>query len=126
LAQHVHAARRVAACGAIVATLGLPACGGGSPSSSNASQPQQQAGRGAFLRDPKVLACLKKEGVTLPTFRRPQNGQPPANRPRRSRDSAQFQKLRAALQKCGVTLPNGGGPGGGPPPAQGNTTTNAT
>jgi hypothetical protein len=132
LVQHVHAARRVAACGAIVAAaLGLGACGGGSSSSSNAGQPQQQAGRGAFLRDPKVLACLKKQGVTLPTFRRPQNGQapngqPPANRPRRNRDSAQFQKLRAALQKCGVTLPNGGGPGGGPPPNQGTTTTNAT
>jgi hypothetical protein len=75
-----------------------------------------------------VRACLQKRGVTLPTFRRPQNGQPPNGQPpngqRPNLNSAQFQKLRAALQKCGVTFPNGGGGGnGGPPPSQGTSTT---
>ncbi|HEY7619672.1 MAG TPA: hypothetical protein VH834_07865 [Solirubrobacteraceae bacterium] len=81
-----------------------------------------------------MQACLKKQGITIPTFRRPQNGQPPngqspnrqGQRPNGQRpngNSAQFQKLRAALQKCGVTFPNGGGQGGAPPNG-GTSTTN--
>ena len=90
------------------------------------------------------MACLKKEGVTVPSRPRGgnggppggQNGQPPSGqdgqppagqgRPKRRPDSAQFQKLRAALQKCGVTFqgrpPNGQPPQGG----QGTTSTSAS
>ena len=88
-----------------------------------------------------MQACLKKQGVTVPSgrSRRPNgtrtapNGTPPTSTtpgspPRNSRrggNSAQFQKLRAALQKCGVKLPTGppgGGPPGGVPPASGTGT----
>jgi hypothetical protein len=140
LAHHVHAARRIAGACTLILALGLTACGGGSSSSSTAAQAQQQGqpgrnGRGAFLQDPKVQACLKKQGVTIPTFRRPQNGQAPNGQPRngqppsgqapngqrRNRNNGDFEKLRAALQKCGVTFPNPGN-GGGPPPGQGTDT----
>jgi hypothetical protein len=142
LARHVwfspRAGRGIACACTLVACLGLAACGGDSSSSANASQPQQQTQQGAngrrgfFLQNPQVRACLQKQGVTLPTFRRPQNGQPPngqrpngqrPNGQRPNRNSAQFQKLRAALQKCGVTFPNRGGGNGGPPPGQGTSTT---
>ena len=77
-------------------------------------------GRRGFLQDPKVVACLKQQGVTIPSGAargnggppNGQNGQPPTRhrtadrRPARAvrtaPGSAQFQKLRAALQKCGV------------------------
>jgi hypothetical protein len=127
LAHHAHAARRIVGACALVVALGLTACGSDSSSSSNASQAQQQrrnGGPGAFLQDAKVRACLQKQGVTVPTFGRPQNGQPPSGQ-RRNRDSAQLEKLRAALQKCGVTLLQGGGPGG-PPPNQGTGTTTSS
>lgn len=136
-----------------VAALGLSACGGSSKSSAGATSSSSTttpngAGRGGFLaaaRDPKVLACLKKQGVTFPTgnFRRPNggggtpptrttpNGSPRGTRPRGSfpRNGAfaqRFQKLRTALQKCGVTLPTGppGGPpggGGAAPPSSSST-----
>jgi hypothetical protein len=117
----------------VAAALGLAACGGGSPSSSASSTTTNPGARsGGFFsaaRDPKVQACLKKQGVTLPNGRfRQGNGQPPARTtpngaPRttpngqRPGNSAQFQKLRAALQKCGVQLPTG--PPGGAPPSGG-------
>jgi hypothetical protein len=140
LAHHVHAARRIASACTLIVSLGLTACGGDSSSSSTAAQAQQQGhpgrnARGAFLQDPKVQACLKKQGVTIPTFRRPQNGQqppngqPPNGQPpsgqRRDRNNGDFEKLRAALQKCGVTFPNRGN-GGGAPPNQGTTSTSAS
>jgi hypothetical protein len=138
-----------AAVGALLIALCLAACGSSTPSTSsdaNAGSGAAQPGSGGsgFLQDPKVVACLKKEGVTLPS--RPgggnggppggQNGQPPSGengqppsgqrRPNRRPDSAQFQKLRAALQKCGVTFqgrpPNGQPPQGG----QGTTSTRAS
>jgi hypothetical protein len=100
LAHPAHAAPRIASACALIVALGLAACGSDSPSSSTAGQAQQQAPdngrRGFFLQDPKVRACLKKQGVTA--------------------------KLRAALQKCGVTFPNGGGP----PPGQGTGTTTSS
>jgi hypothetical protein len=134
------------ALGALLLALCLAACGGSSPSTnstagagSGAGQPG--GGRG-FLQDPKVVACLKKEGVTVP--RRPrnggppggQNGQPPSGQdgqppsgqgaPNRRPRSAQFEKLRAALQKCGVTFQ--GRPRDGQPPqgGQGTTSTSAS
>jgi hypothetical protein len=127
------------------AALGLAACGGGS-SGTNASSTTTNPGArsGGFFaaaRDPKVQACLKKQGVTLPTGRfRGGNGQPPArttpggaprNAPngtppgRRFGNSAQFQKLRAALEKCGVQLPSGP-PGGAPPGGASGTSTGTT
>jgi hypothetical protein len=144
LAHHVHAARRIAGACTLILALGLTACGGDSSSSSTAGQAQQQGqqgpnGRRWFLQDPKVRACLQKQGVTIPTFRRPQNGQAPNGQPpngqppngqppngqRRNRNNGDFEKLRASLQKCGVTFPNPGN-GGGPPPGQGTGTTSAS
>ena len=69
-----------------------------------------------------MQACLKKDGVQMPQFRRgngqPPNGQPPSGqRPQGGfRDSPEADKLRKALQKCGVKLPNR------PPQQQGDTT----
>jgi hypothetical protein len=122
--------------GLALAASGVAACGSGSGSTStgsSASASQQQGGQrsGAF-NDPKVQACLKKQGVTVPNFRlggngppnggngQPPNGgngQPPSGSSgqRRNRDPAQFQKLRQALQKCGVTLPDRGQ--NAPPPS---------
>jgi hypothetical protein len=128
---------------ALVIVLGLEACGGGSDSGSatNASANQQPNGRQGFLADPKVQACLKKQGVTAPSGRRPNggsppngqapgggNGQPPNGGNGRplggQRNSAQFEKLRKALQKCGVTFPNRGN--GAPAPNQDTTSTSAS
>jgi hypothetical protein len=142
---------------ALVATLGVTACGSSSSSSTNASasasqQGQRQGGRrGFFQLDAKTRACLQKQGVTLPTGRRPGNGPPPGGgngqppgagngqppsgggnasgngqRPRFNRDPAQLQKLRTAMQKCGVTFPNRGGGGNGAAPQGTNTSTSAT
>jgi hypothetical protein len=124
-----------------VVALGVTACGGGSSSTSTASSSaaqQQNGGRRGFLSDPKVQACLKKQGVTLAAGRRnggppngqPPNGQPPTGTNRRPPtgtngnrpNSARFQKLRAALQKCGVTLPNRGQNGQPPQAAPSGTT----
>jgi hypothetical protein len=146
LAAHVvltpRAGRRIACAGALLAALSLAACGGdSSPSSGTNAGAGAQQGQGGGRRgfsglDAKTRACLQKHGVTLPTGRRPQNGQTPPNgqsgsgqrpdRPRFNRNSAQLQKLRAALQKCGVNFPNGGGGNGGPPPNQGTNTTSAS
>jgi hypothetical protein len=124
--------------GALLIALSLAACGSsnsGTSTDANAGTGASQPGgaRRGFLQDPKVVACLKKQGVTLAN--RPQggnggppggqNGQPPSGqgRPNGGQGSAQFQKLRAALQKCGVSFqgrpPNGQPPQGG----QGTTTT---
>jgi hypothetical protein len=146
-----------AAVGALLIALCLAACGSSTPSTSSnanagAGAAQPGGGGSGFLRDPKVVACLKKEGVTVPSRPRGgnagppggqngqppsgqngqppsgQNGQPPSGqgRPNRRPDTAQFQKLRAALQKCGVTFqgrpPNGQPPQGG----QGTTSTRAS
>ena len=138
-----------AAVGALLIAVCLAACGSsGTSTTSNADAgagaTQPDGSRRGFLQDPKVVACLKKEGVTVPNRPRGgnggppggQNGQPPSGqdgqppagqgRPNRRPDSAQFQKLRAALQKCGVTFqgrpPNGQPPQGG----QGTTSTSAS
>jgi hypothetical protein len=117
-----------------VSALGLAACGGGSSkSSAGAPSSTTTPRRGGFFgaaRDPKVVACLKKQGVTFPPRRaRPRNGAPPARPrgsfPRNGAFAQRFQKLRTALQKCGVTLPTGppgaGPPGGSAPPASSTT-----
>jgi hypothetical protein len=136
---------------ALVIALGVSACGSDSNSSSTASAGaganQPGNARRGFLPDPKVVACLKKQGVTLPTGRRRGNGGPPNGRPPTGTDgqpptgtnrrppsgqgtpngpgSAQFQKLRAALQKCGVDF-RGRPPNGQPPQGQGTTTGSAS
>ena len=134
-----------AAVGALLIALCLAACGSSdSDTTSNASATQPGGARRGFLQDPKVVACLKKEGVTLPSRPRGgnggppsgqngrppsgQNGQPPSGqgRPNRRSGSPQFQKLRAALQKCGVTF-QGRPPNAQPPPnGQGTTSTSAS
>jgi hypothetical protein len=134
--------------GALLVALSLAACGSSNSSTSSsasagAGATQPGGGRRGFLQDPKVVACLKKEGVTVPSRPRGanggspgqngqppsgQNGQPPSGQgaPNRRPDSAQFQKLRAALQKCGVTF-QGRPPNGQPPPGgQGTTSTSAS
>ena len=138
--------------GLALAGSGVAACGsgsGGTSTGSSASASQQQCGQrsGAF-NDPKVQACLKKQGVTVPDFRRGENGPPgegngqppsgsggqPPSRGNgqppsgsggqgRNRDPAQFQKLRQALQKCGVTLPDRGQ---NAPPPSGTTNSQTT
>lgn len=129
-----------AAAGAILAVLSLAACGSSSTStaaSAGAGTSRQGGARRGFLQDPKVVACLKKQGVTAPSFPRrgnggPPNGQPPSGqppsgqtRPNRRPDSGQFQKLRAALQKCGVDFGRRP-PGGQQPQDQGTTGTSAS
>jgi hypothetical protein len=120
-----------------ILVAGLTACGGsssGSNSASTSTTGQQANARPGAFSDPKVQACLKKQGVTVPDFRRGSgpppsggNGQPPSGqRPRNGGfgNSAQAQKLRAALQKCGVTLPNRGQ--NGPPQQQQDATSTDT
>jgi hypothetical protein len=131
-----------AALGALLIVLCLAACGSDSNSSSTASTGagagQPGNARRGFLQDPKVVACLKKQGVTIPSGRRgnggPPDGQPPTGTNRRPPSgqgspngpgSAQFQKLRAALQKCGVDF-RGGPPSGQPPQGEGTTSTSAS
>jgi hypothetical protein len=79
-----------AALGAVLIVLFLAACGSDSNSSSTASAAganQPGNARRGFLQDPKVVACLKKQGVTIPSGRRgnggPPNGQPPTGTNRR-------------------------------------------
>jgi hypothetical protein len=124
-----------AAVAALVIALCVGACGsdaGPSPS------PSATAGAGAganrpgnarrgFLQDPKVVACLKQQGVTVPTRPRGNGGPPNGQDGRRPNGpgSAQFQKLRAALQKCGVDF-RGRPPNGAAPQGQGTTSTSAT
>jgi hypothetical protein len=104
--------------------LALAACGSASPKANKtaAKSPSTTpsgaaAGRAGFLRnDPKLAACLKSHGVTLPTFHRPANGgAPPAGggffgggggAP--GGGFARNPKLRSALQACGAHFPAGG------------------
>jgi hypothetical protein len=134
-------ARVLAAAGAVfVLAVGLTACGdSGSGSGSTSTTGQQANARQGVFSDPKVQACLKKEGVEVPNFRRG-NGQPPSGQPPTGtdgqppsgqrppnggfRNSAQGEKLRKALQKCGVTLPNRGQ--NGPPQQQPDATPSDT
>ena len=129
-----------AALGALVLALCVAACGSDPTPSSSANAGAGQAGnpwRGVF-QDPKVVACLEKQGVTIPSGRRrnggPPNGRPPTGTNRRPPSgqggpngpgSARFQKLRAALQKCGVDF-RGAPPNGQPPQGQGTTGTSAS
>jgi hypothetical protein len=118
------------------ATVALGACGSSSNASSSSAQPTQQQGQqqggGPFASlSASTRACVEKQGVTLPTGRRPGNGQPPNGQPPagtagRPANSDRFAKMRAALKKCGVNLPSRP-PGGGPPqgaPAGTGTTQN--
>jgi hypothetical protein len=122
--------------GLALAAAGVTACGSssGSTSTSSSASANQQSngqpggGRRGIFSDPKVQECLKKQGVTVPSFRRgngpPPGGQPPSGsngsggtRRRRNFDSSQFQKLRQALQKCGVP---------GAPPSRSTTNDDTT
>jgi hypothetical protein len=121
-------ARLLATVGAASAlAVGLAACGdSGSGSGSTSTTGQQANARQGLFSDPKVQACLKKEGVEVPNFRRG-SGQPPSGqRPPNGgfRNSAQGEKIRKALQKCGVTLPNRGQ--NGPPQQQDATPSDTT
>jgi hypothetical protein len=117
----------LASCGS-----GSSASGSGSTGSTNA-QAAQGRGAGGFAGDPKVRACLEKQGVTLPARRNrppgsggtPPSGSPPAGARRPRQSPAQAQKFQKALKACGVTLPGPGqgGPGGAPPAGQTQTQT---
>jgi hypothetical protein len=106
---------------ALIAT-GPAGCGADESQSGGGAQPSGQ-GRQGFAQDPKVAACLKKEGVELPQRpagaspgSRPRQGTPPAGGERPQGrppgggggfggNSEQAQKVREALKKCGVELP---------------------
>jgi hypothetical protein len=115
-----NAARRSCAV-AILAAVAAAGCG----SSNGAGTTGAQSSARGLARDPKVTACLKKQGVSLP--QRPGGRSPSAGgttttftRPARPRGNPErFRKLRAALAKCGVTPPQGR-PGGGAPASDGN------
>jgi hypothetical protein len=108
------------------ASFGLVACGGGFTSTNAAATRAQGPAQGPFAaaRDPKVAACLKQHGVTVPN-RRAGGGRfggrrPPSTTPTTPRrppgglpggNAARFQKLRAALAACGVNVPGPGGAG---------------
>jgi hypothetical protein len=150
----VSTSRLLGACAsALVIALCVGACGSdSSPGSGTNAAPGSGTngpgnGQRGFLQDPKVVACLKKQGVTLPSGRLGGNGGPPNGRPPTGTDgqpptgtnrrppsgqgapngpgSAQFQKLRAALQKCGVDF-RGQPPNGQAPQGQGTTSGNAS
>jgi hypothetical protein len=96
----------------------LASCGSGSSStgSPNGQAAQGRRPLGGFAADPKVRACLQKQGLKLPT--RPNrpggSGGPPPGGRRPGQNSAQAQKLQKALKACGVTrpAPGQGGPAG--------------
>jgi hypothetical protein len=134
----------LATIGALSVALGLAACGSSSSGSTSTTTQAAGARRGLFS-DPNVQACLKKEGVRVPDFRRGNgqppsgsngqppsstNGQPPSGTGRQRPqgggfgNSAEAQKIRQALQKCGVTLPNRGQ--NAPPQQQSTTSTDTT
>jgi hypothetical protein len=125
----------------LVALLVFGGCGGDSQSAgASSTQPSQRAtgggGRG-FAADPKVRACLAKQGITLPTGRPGggrfgrRGGAPPrtgtnARPPSQPRGgSARFAKLRAALTKCGAQVPAPGA-GRGRRPRQTQTVPSAS
>jgi hypothetical protein len=118
-----------------VASVAIGAAGCGADASQNGGGAQSSGqGRPGFAQDPKVAACLKKQGIEPPQRppgaspgSRPPQGTPPANGERPAGrppgggggfggNSAQAQKMRDALKKCGVELPQR--PGRGAPPAQ--------
>jgi hypothetical protein len=117
--------RALATTGVLSLALAVAACGSSGSGSTSTTRQAAGARRGLFS-DPKVQACLKKEGVQVPDFRRG-DGQPPSGqRPDGQRppgggfrNSAQAQEIRKALQQCGVTLPSRGQNG---PPQQQQTT----
>jgi hypothetical protein len=111
---------------ALAVTFSVSGCGGSSSSDTSTTG----AGRGGFFQSATVRACLKKQGVALPSFPRngarrrpggfggPRTGTTPTRAPRGrfgGPGSARFAKLRKALRTCGVSFR--GGPGG--PPGQG-------
>jgi hypothetical protein len=60
----------------------LAACGGSNPSTNGnagagAGAAQPGGARRGLLQDPKVVACLKKQGVTIPSRPGGANGGPP-------------------------------------------------
>jgi hypothetical protein len=116
---------------AVLATVGLSACGG-SPStaatptattSAAPSAPDNGAAgaRAQMFSDPMVQQCLNAAGIKVPTGRpsgspRPSDSPQPSGSPRPSGSaqpgggaggagSAQMQKITAALKACGITLP---------------------
>lgn len=114
-----------AAVGALLLALGLAACGGSSPSTdSNAGAGAAQPGGGqrGSLQDPKVVACLKKAGVTVPGRPRGgsggppggQNGQPPGGQ---SAQPPGGQNAQPPSGQNGQPPSGQGAPNGRPPTA---------
>jgi hypothetical protein len=128
----------VASTSVVMAMAGLSACGGTKSSASGgsatapasataAASGSATTGRGGFgaeFDNPKVVACLKAAGITVParpsgsfsrgarpsgSYTRPSG----AVRPSGSRGAGGFggangTKIQAALKACGITLPTGG------------------
>ena len=96
------------AAAALVAALLLAACGSSGTSNGSNATPQFQGGGQApqigQQTIAKLRACLKKQGVTLPSGGQPGQGQAPSM-------SSKFQQ---AMQACSQYLPSqsGGGFGG--------------
>ena len=122
--------------GALMLVAALIVAGCGSSDSSTSTQAAAGQGRGGFQLTADQQACLKKQGVTLPTgarrggqggFRRPTGqGGPTGQRPTGGRGptgrrgptgagGANFQKMQKAFAACGVQF----GGGDGAPPAPG-------
>jgi hypothetical protein len=119
----------------------LASCGSGSSGSSSTGSTSTQAAQGrrpfgGIAADPKIRACLQKQGVTLPArpnrpggsggpppgggapgYGQPPGGGPPPGGRRPGQGFAQNPKLQKALKACGVTLPapGQGGPAGTSP-----------
>ena len=102
----------------LVLSLALGACGDSSAGNTATAAGGQARGPFASLTSDQ-RTCLRKEGVSLPTFRQrqgpppgangqpPPGGQPPAGMQRRfTPNSAQAKKMRAAFKKCGITIPS--------------------
>jgi hypothetical protein len=94
----------------------------------NITPQQRQEFQDAFV---KFAACMRQNGVDVPTPNFGAGGGPGAGGGARRRLNRNDPKTKAALQKCRSSLPNGGrfggggpggggpgGPGGGPPPTQ--------
>jgi hypothetical protein len=96
----------------VFVSLGIAACGSSSGGASTAGAARPQGGFGAQLTAAQQ-ACIKKQGVTLPSGRRGgrpptgTNGAPPTGRPPGggNANSAQAKKMRAAFQACGIQRP---------------------
>lgn len=109
---------------AVVACLGLSACGGSTSSSTRAAA-SGSAGSGTAGNRTALAACLKQHGVTLPAGARGRGGGtrppgtgfgggPPSGAPGGGPrpGGPGGSKFRAALQACGASFRGRGAPSG--------------